>query len=388
MKRLVTLLTFVLVVVTVLFYSLFLDNDNQVNADYCAATRWINQWSCKTEWINLCNTDWWNTPICDGYCSGPGVGTCSQWTQYKCQVNSGAVDCTTSPCQTVNPENDCSEGAEWSSPCTTFGSEYKGCWVIEDPTPTPPGGGGEPTPTPPPPNVPTCDSWFSIKIQGDTGDGCDLSEWPDGDDCITMSTAVTILNNSTGATEMRHENVDPGVWCNTHTFSSGWTAYSPTRTWNLTSGGGIKKVCAEFQNSDGTSIPCGAMIHVPAIPNCTNLTCPSSITLNSTGQFSAYYDDDLGPVTSRGIGIFRESDVQCTAVPAPKWEKVDVTGSGTQNWTWAVPTNTPLGRYRADCRAWNQGTAECRELARTVLRHGDRRNMPAQVPTHLACLTL
>lgn len=57
----------------------------------------------------------------------------------------------------------------------------------------------------------------------------------------TVSTTVTVSNTVVGAAEMRYSN-DGSSW-------SSWESYAASKTWNLTSGDGLKTVYAEFRDA-------------------------------------------------------------------------------------------------------------------------------------------
>lgn len=92
----------------------------------------------------------------------------------------------------------------------------------------------------------------------------------------------------------------------------------------------------------------------PPAPNCKNLTGPASLYVGQTGTFSAAYEDAAGPVTMEGLAIYSEN--LCEPNTPAYWNRItEAAGTKSFNWVPSAP-----GTYDVDCRAWNDGIAECR----------------------------
>lgn len=90
------------------------------------------------------------------------------------------------------------------------------------------------------------------------------------------------------------------------------------------------------------------------VPNCKNLTGPTSLYVGETGTFTATYEDGTGSIDQRGLAIYSEG--QCEPNTSAYWNRIDG-GPGTQSFNW-VPS--AAGTYDVDCRAWDAGVSECR----------------------------
>lgn len=95
-------------------------------------------------------------------------------------------------------------------------------------------------------------------------------------------------------------------------------------------------------------------IQESGVANCKNLTGPSTLYVGETGTFTATYEAGTGPITDRGLAIYREG--QCEPNTPAYWNKI-AGAAGTQSFSW-VPSSP--GTYDVDCRAWNDGITECR----------------------------
>ncbi len=92
----------------------------------------------------------------------------------------------------------------------------------------------------------------------------------------------------------------------------------------------------------------------PPVPNCKNLTGPSSLYVGDTGTFTATYENGTATIDQRGLAIYREG--QCEPNTSAYWNRVNG-GVGVQSFNW-VPSSA--GTYDVDCRAWDSGVSECR----------------------------
>src|SRR3989344_4527824 len=90
---------------------------------------------------------------------------------------------------------------------------------------------------------------------------------------------------------------------------------------------------------------------LPPYPNCKNVTGPSTIVLGNPATYTFTYENYNGPVTSRGTAVTSNN-----CATQNFWQD-SPGGPGNVSFTW---TPTVGGRYVIDCRAWNDGIAECR----------------------------
>lgn len=95
----------------------------------------------------------------------------------------------------------------------------------------------------------------------------------------------------------------------------------------------------------------GSVDIAPAVPNCTNLTGPTTLTVGQKGTYAA---DFSSPQGNLGGEIFAGQNGTGIWYPGNK----GISGnSGSLSFDW---TPTAAGTYDVLCRAWNDGIAECR----------------------------
>ena len=107
-----------------------------------------------------------------------------------------------------------------------------------------------------------------------------------------------------------------------------------TLTWFL------DQLCTTFENNP--------------IPNCTNLTGPASLCVNSAGTYSADFSSAAGNLSGE-INAGQNG----TFLWYPSSQAISGT-SGNRSFTWTPNTS---GTYDLFCRAWNDSIAECRGKA-------------------------
>ncbi|MFA6518664.1 MAG: hypothetical protein WCV93_03410 [Candidatus Shapirobacteria bacterium] len=128
---------------------------------------------------------------------------------------------------------------------------------------------------------PSCNSWSSVKINN-----CDSAMYnssPRNASCLTASTTVPVnLSWDLGATHVRFAEVGGAENCSAvdgfpvivdgdseDSRWSAWETVAATKNKVLSSGYGEKKLCAQYKNTYGNSLPCGAMTeYYVALPVC------------------------------------------------------------------------------------------------------------------------
>ena len=87
-------------------------------------------------------------------------------------------------------------------------------------------------------------------------------------------------------------------------------------------------------------------------PNCKNVSGPTTLVVGNTYTYSATFENGTGTLTDCALAIHDSCSSNVY------WSKSGCgPGTVTRNYSW---TPTKAGTYTIDCRAWNDGYAECR----------------------------
>jgi hypothetical protein len=120
----------------------------------------------------------------------------------------------------------------------------------------------------------------------------------------------------------------------------------------------------DFLDFSKTSNPCDYMANCTSghilIPNCKNLTGPSTLVKNKPYQFTATYENYYGPLTSGGIAIappYKPGNISPNC-DSSNWITDLSSGMVPGTYTWTL-TPPKLGTFTVFCDAWNDGIAEC-----------------------------
>lgn len=289
-------------------------------------------WTCGTM-QTYCKPDGCTSAYCDS-----NVGACA-WTE-ECDNNSVPFSCSGSTEYACESDGHCGAGY-CSGPNSVTCSWYE---------PPPPGATSTPIPTPTAiPTLPsncTCSDWVSH--------GC--NEPP----CDANGRRYTRTCNPAGcASEVECRNE-----CNTSTWF-GCARCSTVNGCEWTEFLDLQPDCAVPDSAVTRTTNCDC----PAISggnnsrcavcsaNCKNVTGPSEVVVNQTYTYTATFEaGKLGsaPLTDCALAVLRENS--CTSDIYYFWSK-SACSAGTRSYTW-TPSNP--GYFDMECRAWNDGNAECR----------------------------
>lgn len=278
---------------------------------------------------NGCN---WNaTSSTTGYCTnGQPVGSAS-WQCNNSECRSDSVVYGIDGCLGHTTRTACLGGPA---------SSYRYCC-----------GAGGPAPTsgpPPPTSSPPCTiQGYKVMMPGN------VNAEPARSQTVTLSGGPSTTENSYSFSNIASGTRTVSVSVPTG-YTVGYTACTNSTTCHtgtITSGSSWTGTC-----------PSGGYVDLwwhysdaALIPNCKDMTCPSTIVLGTTGTIRATYEDLYGPVTQRALAIYPLSNTTCSG-NATFW---NATPGGPDRLTYYWTPST-IGTYRADCRAWNSNIAECR----------------------------
>lgn len=159
---------------------------------------------------------------------------------------------------------------------------------------------------------------------------------------------------------------------------------------------GNAEVCKSGLNSFTLGAACtgrgGTITNSGPIPNCGNLSGPTTIALGQSGTFSAEYSSVQGNLGGEILAGQNGKSIWApcnSGASADRQKCTALSGtSGSKTFTW---TPTAAGTYDVYCRAWNDGIAECRGNAAYVdgvpryACSGPKSSMTVTVGTTPAC---
>ncbi|OGI16090.1 hypothetical protein A3K63_02355 [Candidatus Micrarchaeota archaeon RBG_16_49_10] len=102
-----------------------------------------------------------------------------------------------------------------------------------------------------------------------------------------------------------------------------------------------------------TALPLTVKVLPNTVPNCSNLSGPSQITLGLSGTYTATFSSSQGNLQGE---IVASQNGSSSLVWFPGSRVISGT-EGTLSYVW---TPTKIGTYDLFCRAWNDAIAECR----------------------------
>lgn len=282
-------------------------------------------WTCGTM-QTFCEPSGCSDYYCDNH-----MGACDD--VERCDDNSVPFSCSGSTQYACENDGHCGAGY-CSGPNSVSCSWYEPSAPTSTPTPIPP------TPTP----QPGCSCYYnqcmgSVCQQGIPcpncvfpGNGCSTSS-----DCgITPTPLMTHCS--------RCSTVNGCEWTDFWDYQTDCAVPDSTVTRSTNCN------CPAISGKDNSRCSvCAA--------NCKNITGPSEVVVNNTYTYTATFEaGKLGaaPLTDCALAVLRENS--CPSNIYYFWSK-SACAAGTRSYTW-TPSTT--GYFDMECRAWNDGNAECR----------------------------